>query len=163
MVCVGGYHLLLALSRWTIDHASLSRRSTVPTPNRDLSNVWALSTFIPFIKFWFSLILSPSSWAVRGHHIFPGIAVLSRLCTKLVRVTSVYFLVFSFNIPFLFVQFTSRHLASSTLVCIAARAALCAIFVHPTTGIRVCSFWQVQVPYTKTQFQHFRVVRWTVQ
>ena len=34
----GRAHLLLALSHWTIDHASLSRRSTVPTRNRDASN-----------------------------------------------------------------------------------------------------------------------------
>ena len=32
-----------------IDHASLSRRSTVPTPNRDTSNIWALTTFCPYV------------------------------------------------------------------------------------------------------------------
>ena len=45
----GGTHLLLALVIWplTIDHASLSRRSTVPTCNRDTSNIWALATLLP--------------------------------------------------------------------------------------------------------------------
>ena len=36
------YLFVACLSRLTIDHASLSRRSTVPTPNRDTSNIWAL-------------------------------------------------------------------------------------------------------------------------
>ena len=35
----GRTHMLLALSDLTIDHASLSRRSTVPTPKRDTSDV----------------------------------------------------------------------------------------------------------------------------
>ena len=39
--------MLLAIGHLTIDHASLSRRSTVPTPNRDTSNIWALITFFP--------------------------------------------------------------------------------------------------------------------
>ena len=36
------------LGRLTIDHASLSRRSTVPTPNRDTFNTWALITLLPY-------------------------------------------------------------------------------------------------------------------
>ena len=39
---------------------------------------------------------------------------------------------------------------------------ICASFLLPTTGIHL-SFWQVQVPYTKSQFQRFRVVHWAVQ
>ena len=35
---MGRTNLLLVLSRATIDHASLSRRSTVPTRIRDASN-----------------------------------------------------------------------------------------------------------------------------
>ena len=35
----GCTHLLLACSHVTIDHASLSRRGTVPTPSRDISNI----------------------------------------------------------------------------------------------------------------------------
>ena len=38
----GGVLICCWLSHLTIDHAYLSRRSTVPTPNRDTSNVWAL-------------------------------------------------------------------------------------------------------------------------
>ena len=41
----GRTRLLLTLSHLTLDHASLSRRSTVPTPNRDTANIWALITF----------------------------------------------------------------------------------------------------------------------
>ena len=36
----GGDSFVACLSHLTIDHASLSRRSTVPTPNRDTFNVW---------------------------------------------------------------------------------------------------------------------------
>ena len=42
---------MLALLILTIDHASLSRRSTVPTLNRDTSNIWALNTFFPYIAY----------------------------------------------------------------------------------------------------------------
>ena len=37
------------LGHLTIDHASLSRPSTVPTPTRDTSNIWALITILPYI------------------------------------------------------------------------------------------------------------------
>ena len=43
-------------------------------------------------------------------------------------------------------------------------AHLCIFFLlFPTPGIPPSSFWQVQVPYTKLQFQRFRVVHWAVQ
>ena len=45
----GGYSFVACLSHSTIDHASLSRRSTVTTPNRDTSNIWALITLLPYI------------------------------------------------------------------------------------------------------------------
>ena len=49
------YSLVACLSPLTINHASLffffffSRRSTVPTPNRDTSNTLALITLLPYI------------------------------------------------------------------------------------------------------------------
>ena len=43
----GAYSFVACLSHLTIDHASLSRRSTGPTPNRHTSNIWALSTLFP--------------------------------------------------------------------------------------------------------------------
>ena len=58
----------------------------------------------------------------------------------------------------------SPHSVGSALVCNATTAALCDIFLlHPTTGMYFSSCWQVQVLYTKTQFQRFRVVHWAVQ
>ena len=45
----GAYSFIACLSHLIIDHASLSRRSTVPTPNRDTSNIWALTTLFPYI------------------------------------------------------------------------------------------------------------------
>ena len=43
----GAYSFVACLSHLTIDHASLSRRSTVLAPNRDTSNIWALITLLP--------------------------------------------------------------------------------------------------------------------
>ena len=40
----GGYSFAPCLSHLPIDHAPLSRRSTVPTPNREISNIQALIT-----------------------------------------------------------------------------------------------------------------------
>ena len=47
----GGYSFAAYLRHLTIDHASLSRRSAVPSRinNRDTSNVWTLSTVLPYI------------------------------------------------------------------------------------------------------------------
>ena len=43
----GAYSFVACVGHLTISHASLSRRSTVPTPNRDTSNVWALISLFP--------------------------------------------------------------------------------------------------------------------
>ena len=45
----GAYSLVDYLSRLSIDHASLSRRSTVSTSSRDTSNIWALSRYVSLI------------------------------------------------------------------------------------------------------------------
>ena len=46
-----GYSLVTCLSHLTIDHVSLTRRSTaVPTSKRDTSNIWAIITFFPDIS-----------------------------------------------------------------------------------------------------------------
>ena len=45
----GGYSFVACLSNLTTDHASLSRRRTVPTPNGDTSNIWAPFTLFPYI------------------------------------------------------------------------------------------------------------------
>ena len=64
----GRTHLLLALSHLTIDHACLSRRSTVPTPNRHTSNLGAHDIFpICYIETFF-LILS--------HAVLPSVATV---------------------------------------------------------------------------------------
>ena len=44
----GIYPFVAFLSHLTIDHASLSKRSTVPTPKRDASNIWALITLLTY-------------------------------------------------------------------------------------------------------------------
>ena len=63
-------------------------------------------------------------------------------------------------------QSTFSHYVRSTLVCDAALAALwlssssSRLLVYQ---VSLSSFWQVQVPNTKTQFQRFRAVKWVVQ
>ena len=62
-VCVGGggaYSFVACLinSYLGIDQAPFSKRSTVPAPNRDTSNIWALITLLPYTRFL--IILSPS-------------------------------------------------------------------------------------------------------
>ena len=60
-ICVGGeagrgrgaggglISFVACLSHLTIDHAFLSKKGTVPTPNRDTSNNWALFTLFPYL------------------------------------------------------------------------------------------------------------------
>ena len=43
-----------------IDHAYLSRGGTIPTPRRDISNIWALISFLPYCFKRVLLDLSPS-------------------------------------------------------------------------------------------------------
>ena len=54
----GAYAFVAGLSHLAIDHVSFSRRSIVPTPNRDTSNIWALIVF--FVIFTYPLPVSPS-------------------------------------------------------------------------------------------------------
>ena len=79
----GGDSFVACLSHVTVDHASLSRRSTVPTANRKhLQHLCALSTFLPcffHVTFYKILILSPPSMAVCGHHLSPRIAAVFSL------------------------------------------------------------------------------------
>ena len=53
-----GVVMVACLSHLTVDNASLSRQSTVPTPNRDTSNVWALNTLFPCMYYTKTVCLS---------------------------------------------------------------------------------------------------------
>ena len=86
------YSFVVCLSRLAIDHASLSRQSTVPAPNRDTSKIWALFIFFPYIT-WkaFCYLISPSCSAACGHHLSPRIGIVFSLLSLLVHhVTFVY-------------------------------------------------------------------------
>ena len=81
----GAYSFVACLSHLTIDHASLSIRSTVPTPNRDTSNMWTFTTFLPYTRYYIEtvcFILSPSCFAVCGH-LSPRIAIVYSLLSSL--------------------------------------------------------------------------------
>ena len=75
----GAYSCIVCLSHFTNDYAPLSRRSTVPTPNRDNSNSWALITLFPYYMDTFVIILSSSCFAAFGHHLSPRIAIVFSL------------------------------------------------------------------------------------
>ena len=62
------YSCVACLSHSTIDRASLSRRSTVPTPNRHSKHLGPLHVFCPCYIFFVLLLLSLSCFAVCGHH-----------------------------------------------------------------------------------------------
>ena len=72
----------------SIDHAPLSRRRTVPAPNNgDTSDIWVLVTrFFHILNMNCVLILSPSRFAVCGHHLSPRIAVVFSLLSSLCEV-----------------------------------------------------------------------------
>ena len=42
-----GGSISAGLSNLTIDHASISRRSTVPSPSQDISSIWAFLMVLP--------------------------------------------------------------------------------------------------------------------
>ena len=73
-------HLLLACGHLTVDHASLSRRSTVPTPNGDTSNISVFITSLPYYTQVPSTSLVPVLF--RCGHLSPGIAIVHSLLSN---------------------------------------------------------------------------------
>ena len=145
----------------TIDQASLSRRSTVPTPNRDMCDIWALITCFPHTSLYVLVILSHSCFALCGHQLSPRIAITFSLLSS----DKTFYMPHSST--FLIYSNTSRsssyisHYPSCMCVllyCFATRAHLCISFLLlPTTGRPLPSFWKAQVCYTKLKFQRFHV------
>ena len=73
---VGAYSFVACLSHLTIDHASLSRQSTTPTPARHLQHLGAHYVFFFHILHRnFSITLSLSCFAFCGHHLSPRTAM----------------------------------------------------------------------------------------
>ena len=69
----------------TIDHASLLRRSTIPIPYpswRHLQYSGAHLVFFHTLNRDLLLTISPSCFAVCGHHLFPSIAVVFSLLSN---------------------------------------------------------------------------------
>lgn len=76
----GTYSFVACLSRSTIDHASLYRLTTVPTPARVASKIQVLSNFRPYITQKLLDVSSSMYSAVCGHHVSPSLAIASRGC-----------------------------------------------------------------------------------
>ena len=84
------YALATCLSHLSNDHASRSRRCTVPTPNGDTSNFWAFTTIFHLLHRNVLLILSSSRFAFCGH-LSPRIAIVFSVlstCTNFLNVTN---------------------------------------------------------------------------
>ena len=138
----------------TSDHASLSRRSTAPAPNRarHLQHLGAHYVFfhVLHINRDFLLTLSSSYVAVCSHHLSPRNAIVFSLLSSVLKFsmyTLVYFLIRSSNTPrssLYSSRFTFSYGVSSTLICFATRAHLCIFLVLPTTGTVISSFWHIQ-------------------
>ena len=73
----GAPSFVACLRNLAIDHASLSRRSAVPTPDRDTSNSWALIASSPCIAQKRFANFNPlPDWAGRG-----GVKSLPRMAS----------------------------------------------------------------------------------
>ena len=78
----------LPLSHLAIDRAPLSRRSSVPTPNRDAFNISVLIMFCcPYITWIFFLLLSYPlpvwPFFCNAHHLYPRIAIVFSLLSTI--------------------------------------------------------------------------------
>ena len=62
----GGILIFACLIHSTVDRASLSRRSVVPTPNRNTPNTSSLTTLLSYIAKTLLLLLPPCCGAVLG-------------------------------------------------------------------------------------------------
>ena len=160
---MGGYSCAACLSHLTIDHACLSRRSTVSTPSMRLptSDIWALITFFPSITVHKNvlLIVSPSSFAVCDHHFSSSDFLLATIqCTKIIHVTFVCFTHLLINPvpPCAVYIFPLCEFYNAIIYYFATRARLCIFFLLlPTASIPLSSVWQIQLPCTKSQFFAF--------
>ena len=79
------YSFVACLSHLTIDHASLSRRSTVPTPIVETPPAFGCSLrFSPPMlhKKLFAHLLPRSCFAVYGHHLSPRISTVFSLISS---------------------------------------------------------------------------------
>ena len=109
----GAYSFVACLCHLTIDHASLSRRSTVLLPVERRPTFGRSSRFFHILHRDFLLILSPCCFVGCGHHLSPTIAIVFSLIssvpgTKLFHVTFVY-LPHLQHIPFFLVCFAFSH------------------------------------------------------
>ena len=79
----GAYAFGACLGHLTVDHAFISRRSTVPTSNRDTSNIWVLIT--PFSCITWKLFAHPIRQLFRRlwPPLSPGIAIVFSLLSSL--------------------------------------------------------------------------------
>ena len=84
----------------TVDHASLSRRNTAPTPNGDTSNIWALITFFSIYYTFRYLVhfLPVSSFA--GTIYKPRIAIVFSLLPTVVQYISLLSTVVQYFLPY---------------------------------------------------------------
>ena len=157
----GAYSFFPCLSHSTIDHAFLSRWSTVPNPWKRPPTFGHSLRF--FQRFCTSYVFS---LAVCGHHLFPRIAVDFSLLSNVPKFSMSHPSVFLISPSIAFLS--SLHSSLSCAMWVLLSSALPqgkarAPSPSPTRPFVNLFFCQVQVPYTKTKFQSFRVVHWAEQ
>ena len=140
------YSFVACLSHLPIGHASLSRRSTVPTPNRNTSNNGAVITIFPCNTLNCLFILSPSYFTVCGHHLSPRIVIVFSLISSL-RNSSMSHpsnsSSLTHRVPACIFHILLLCESYSLLLCwCATRTHMCIhVLLLPTTAICHSSFW----------------------
>ena len=134
------YSFVACLSNWTIDHASLSRRSLVSPRDKDNSNSSGLFVSAYYMETLCYVIVSPSCFAACGHHLSHRIAIVSSPPSSVPNSSmshSYIFLISSSLVahPVPPCTFHFSYHVSSTFYCFAARAHMCTYFLLPATGI----------------------------
>ena len=160
----GAYSLVACLDHSTIDHASLSRRRTVPIPNRDNSKIWALVTFFSHILHKkFLHILSLSCFAFFGPRLSPGTAIVFSVVSSVKNISTPHSSISS-SPPVHSVPLCTFHILPQCEfyhILLCHKANLC-IFSLPHYWYTSFFFLAGPVPLQEMQFQRFCVVHWAV-
>ena len=142
------YSLVACLSLLTIDHTSVSRPGTVPTPIGDTSNIWALITcfyYITYKHFWLLILYPLPVWpSVATMHLLLGIvfSLLSRSVSNFSMSRSSVFLFASKTRP-VPAMWVLLFIALPLLIGHTCASCAARLLVY-LQCVSISSFWQVQ-------------------
>ena len=148
-----------------IVHASLSRLSTVPTPPRDTTDIWAFIAFSPYITKKVLRTLSPSCFAVCHHHLSPisTMAIVFSLLPS-VPTSPCCIRLFSSSLTHPVPPWTSHTLPLCEFYSIALPQGHICVSSSSSSRLLVYLFFlEVSGPIPEITASTFRVVHWAVQ